>query len=421
VANAPEDIIELTDIIERGPGAPKADASGSGGDLNFERELEDLFADAPGVAGGKGADSMPGFDGLDLPDETGTGKGAADDIDLDGLDALLAEAGKATSGVAAPNIPDDFLDMALGEQAPEKPAKAASPAATEETRLALEALGGRLDTLEAKFSGLGESLAQTFMPMVDEALAGFKAGLPPALDEEALEGRLASRLESGVEARVGALKDELAAERAAAEMMAEPGAEPLDPAALLADVDARLEALKAEISETASAQEAPADPAPMIEELGGRLESEIAALQGRIEALSGVAAEPGPSAELVDHSALLAEVDARLEVFKAEAASLADALGERLDAELDGLRQGLAALESRVSELEAAPAPFPEISEADVAAPDTSGPDLSNLVTQEALDALRQELLAEIRRTVPAAAAQIIREEIRALVQEMGD
>ncbi|WP_243312254.1 hypothetical protein [Fundidesulfovibrio agrisoli] len=412
MANAPEDIIELTDIIERGPGAPKADASASGGDLNFERELEDLFSDTAEPAGTKASDAMPGFDGLDLPDETGI---PGEDIDLDGLDALLAEAGKSPSTAAKLEIPDDFMDMALGAQAHEPAASAAafaSAPASEEAKLALEALTARLDTLEAKFSGLGETLAQTFMPMVDEALAGFKAGLPAMPDA----GELESRLDAKLEERLDSLKQELAPA---------PVAEPLDTAALMADVDARLEALKGEISEAAAMAEtaAPVDPVPLVAELGERLEADIAALSGRVDELSGAQAAAPVAAAPADQTDLLAEVDARLEVFKAEAASQADALGERMSAELDEIRQGLAALEARIGALEATPepAPFPEISEEDVPASETAGPDLSNLVTQDALDALRQELLAEIGRTVPAAAAQIIREEIRALVQEMGE
>ncbi|MFP5240525.1 MAG: hypothetical protein ACLGQW_11900, partial [Acidobacteriota bacterium] len=205
MANAPEDIIELTDIIERGPGAPKADASASGGDLNFERELEDLFSDTAETAGTQASDTMPGFDGLDLPEETGL---QGEDIDLDGLDALLAEAGKSPSTAAKLEIPDDFMDMALGAQAPEPAASAAAPApaASEEAKLALEALTARLDSLEAKFSGLGETLAQTIMPMVDEAMAGFKAGLPGMPDA----GELESRLDAKLEERLDSLKQELA-------------------------------------------------------------------------------------------------------------------------------------------------------------------------------------------------------------------
>ena len=301
MSNSPEDIIELTDIIEHGPGAPKQEGAGEGVDLSFERELEDLFAEGPQEKPAGATADLPGLDALHLPDETAKADSGEADIDLDGLDALLAEAetGQA-EGLNIPELPDDFL---------EEPAKAPSSEAMAASGQALDAVSSRLDTLEETLAGLSGALAGSFKSMLDEAIAGLKADLPKPLDEEALTARI---------------KEEVLAS------LPEP-AEPqtASPDEVLGQVEAKIEerlsAFKDEIPSV--------DPAPMIEELSASLEERLSAVE-------------------------------------AQASSLA-------------------------------------------------APDLSGLATLEDLAAMRQDILAEIKNAVPAAAAQIIREEIQALVQEM--
>jgi uncharacterized protein YicC (UPF0701 family) len=143
-------------------------------------------------------------------------------------------------------------------------------------------------------------------------------------------------------------------------------------ATVLSQVEERLDALQAEISaateavaHVAASVEAPSegmDGAPSGQELSAALRDDVEALKAQVESI------PAP----VDPAALLEELEARLE--------------------------------SRIAGLEAQAPPVP---------------DLDGLASKDDLAALRRDILEEIRKSVPAAAARIIREEIHALVQEM--
>lgn len=348
MSNSPEDIIELTDIIEHGPGAPGKSGAAEGVDLSFERELEDLFGDTPAEKPAKADEPpLPGMDELVLPEEPAKAEGEGE-IDMDGLDALLAEAEKsqAAADISIPDLPgadlpeltDDFLAAEPAPQAEPAAAKApeidpfeaalagaaaaaAAPAASGE---ALDAMSGRIDAIEDKLGGL----AETFKSMLDEALEAFKAGMPAALDEEALASRL---------------KDEILA------ALPEPAA--------------------------AVVPEPVADPAPLIEELKADLAAQIESLRGEL---------PQP----LDEEAL--------------AARIKDEILAALPAPLDE-----EALAARIRE------------DILAALPDPAAPDLSGLASRDELAAARQEVMAEMRKAVPAAAARVIREEIKALVETM--
>jgi hypothetical protein len=389
MSNSPEDIIELTDIIEHGPGAPGKGGAADGVDLSFERELEDLFGDTPADKPAKAAKAdepeLPGMDELVLPEEPAKAEGEGE-IDMDGLDALLAEAEKSQAasdisitdlpGADLPELTDDFLAAEpaakAGPAAPKAPAvdpfdaalagagvaaAAAAPPAPAASSESLAALAARMDAIEDKLGGLGDS----FKSMLDEALDAFKAGMPAALDEDALASRIKDEVVAALPEPAAALVPESAA----------------DPAPLIeelkASLEAQIESLRSEL------------PQPLDEEaLAGRIKDEIlAALPAPAEA---TAADPAP---------LIEELKAS---FEAQIESLRSELPQPLDEE---------ALAGRIKDeiLAAPPAP--------------AAPDLSGLPSKEDLAAVRQEVMAEMRKAVPAAAAQVIREEIKALVETM--
>jgi hypothetical protein len=308
---ASEEIIELTDIIEHGPGTGASGASGQGVDLSFERELEDLFADA-GEGDKAAGQTEEAVAGLHLPDEDQPGPGQTDEVDLEGLDALLEEAQQGETVQPAP-------------QAAIQPAQTAPG-------VDVKALEDRLDGLEAKMAGLAESreaaepgadLAE-LVAKLDErmsAVEGLAQSIPAPVDQEAL---------------AGAIKEQLLAEMP--EMPAPQ--DPVDLEALAAQIK---DQLAAELP-AAQASGSDADTLDMI----AKLDERLSALEARLEDM-GAVQEPE------------------------------EALGQ--DQETEGL---------------------------------ATSQDLKLLELS-----LREELLAEIKKAVPAAAAQVIREEIQALVREM--
>lgn len=357
MSDSPEDIIELTDIIEHGPGVPKKEGAGEGVDLSFERELEDLFAESPPEKAARDAAGLPGLDELNLPDDAAKAEG--EDIDLDGLDALLADAEKSQpTGMDLPELEDDFL-----KQTAQEPVMAAPQVSGE----AVDALNARLDALEEKVSSLGDSLAASFKSMLDEALAGLRAEIPAPREPSPDPAPMIEEARQGLEERIEALRADI------------PG--PVDEETLA-------ERIKGEIL---SAMPAPAEAAPgaeaLLEEAAARMETRLAAFK---DELSGGA----PSMAEEAAARLEGKIDAvqsRIDAIQADASSLVDELAARLE-------QRISAVETQG----ASPA----------------APDLSGLASKDELAALRQDILAEIRKAVPAAAAQVIREEIQALLRE---
>ncbi len=397
MSKAPEDIIELTDIIERGPNAPKDDATGSGVDLSFERELEDLFADEPQASTRTDPD-LPDIGSLDLPPDSFTDSpkdAPADDIDLDGLDALLGDADTSASGSLG-GLPDDFLSD-LPEAGPATPAPAASAGAA----LALEALEARMDTLEERIAGMGDTLAASFKAMLDESLAGFAATLPqpvqpePAQDPAPLMEELSARLGAEIDALRQALPaplDEAAlAQRITVEVLSalpEPQA-PVDAQAIVDQARDMLEQLLASFKEELAALAPEPQAEPLDEEALTRRVTEqvLAALpeQPAVEPQASVDAQA-----IVDQTRTMREE--RLAAFQL-AQPEPQAPGEDLAPRLDALEERLGAL---------------------------AAPDLSGLASRADLDAMRQDLEALVAKSIPAAAARVIREEIQALLRDMG-
>lgn len=396
MSKAPEDIIELTDIIERGPNAPKDDATGSGVDLSFERELEDLFADEPQAATSTDPD-LPDFGSLDLPPDSfkDSPKDApAGDIDLDGLDALLGDADTSAPGSLG-GIPDDFLSDLPGA------GLAAAPAASTGTALALEALEARMDTLEERIAGMGDTLTASFKATLDEALAGFAASLPqPAPSEPAQDpAPLLEELSTRLGAEIDALRQALPA--------------PLDE-------DALAQRITVEVLAALPEPQAPVDAQAIVDQTRDMLEERLAAFKEELAALS-----PQPQAEPLDEEALTRRVTEQVLAALPEQPAVEPQPGVDAQAIVDQTRT---MLEERLAAFQfAQPEPQPpgedlsprlDALEERLAA--QAAPDMTGLATRADLDAMRQDLEAHVAKAIPAAAARVIREEIQALLRDMG-
>jgi len=225
--SAPDDLIDLSDIMDDGPEGASPSNPQSDGDMSFDQELEDLFSDAlpeegPKDAPGQGADD----DVLELGDELADFGGAsetgdADDdlIDLSGMtpieddvlgdDALeltdLVEDGTDQDGDdilelteleeidAAPAQDDDdgAMDLDLTDLV-EEPAPAHEPAASELEEPDLSDLlsldDAKTDEAPGSLDALGDD-EPLDLPEIDFAAA------EEALDASADEGELAG--ESG--------------------------------------------------------------------------------------------------------------------------------------------------------------------------------------------------------------------------------
>ena len=499
MSNSPENIIELTDIIEHGPGTDSKSSADGGVDLSFERELEDLFAESPTDKPAQGAQNspglpdlsdLPGLDDLHMPEENAKG-GAGDDIDLDGLDALLAEAEKSGAEASAsasggasglgdlPELTDDFLsDVAPKAAASDADSSdlsmfdtlaassvAAGAAAVVAASLgepvsspATDALSARLDSLEEKLQGLGESLAALPEPVDAEALAAQITQVEARLDEKLADLQAASEpqadpasmiaeLKESLEQQHSALKAELSAlvpplqepldEAALAERVKQEVLsalpEPVDAEALAAQVEARLDEKLADLQAVSESQ---ADPASMIAELKESLEQQNEALKSELFALAAPSESqesPEPQ-EPVDEAALAERV--KQEVLSSLPAPEADGAGDalakvqelsgRVDAELSEVMARIEAIpapadtDALVKQLDDLATRQEQIqARLDALEAKPAAPDLSGFVSRDELAALRQGILDEMQKAVPAAAARIIREEIQALVREM--
>jgi hypothetical protein len=412
MANSPDDIIELTDIIEHGSGAPRQEGAADGVDLSFERELEDLFAESPPDKSAKADSDLPGLDSLQLPDEAAKKE---DDMDLDGLDALLAEADAGSSeGLELPELTDDFLQEPEEKAALSAPQAPAAPGSAGDAGLSGETAGelaGRLDALESSLAQMRESLTASFQAKLDEALAG--------------------------------LRDEISSTGAAAAQ----SPEPVDPVPLIEELrrsfEERIEALAADIPPAS-------EPTPPVDEdaLAARIKEQVLAELAEQPAAegegdSGEAAVPAIDAEALE-ATVLSQVEERLDALQAEISAATEAVAHvaaSVEASSEGtdgapsgqelsaaLRDDVEALKAQVESIPAPVDPAPLLAElearlesriAGLEAQAAAAPDLDGLASKDDLAALRRDILEEIRKSVPAAAARIIREEIHALVQEM--
>jgi hypothetical protein len=201
---ADEDIIELTDIIEKG-NAPEGSSDSDA--ASFEKELEDLFSD------GGGLESLKGFDALDAdiappppaasPERPGPGADE-DDAGMDAdIDALLNSIGDlpdtpepaprpapAPAAPAAPKAPAAPTDAEEAPSMSAKPVSSTPSAITgrpvdpdEELRMPdmtdVDALLGDLGAPSAADLTSGGSGSSMGDDDIDDLIAGLDAKAPP--------------------------------------------------------------------------------------------------------------------------------------------------------------------------------------------------------------------------------------------------
>ncbi|BFR47343.1 hypothetical protein RVX_R04040 [Nitratidesulfovibrio sp. HK-II] len=176
---ADEDIIELTDIIEKGT-APQAQPGSDA--ASFEKELEDLFSDGGGLESLKGFDSLdadipppvPADSAASAPDDSmdagpGAGPGADMDASMDAdIDALLNSIG-------------DLPDTPEPAPAPRPaPATAAHNDAEEATSMSAKPVSSTPSAITGRPVDPDEELRMPDMTDVDALLGDL--GAPTAAD-----------------------------------------------------------------------------------------------------------------------------------------------------------------------------------------------------------------------------------------------
>jgi hypothetical protein len=449
--DADDDIIDLTDLVEEGPGEGKAAADDGPVDMSFEQELEDLFGDAdPGLpkdAAPKPAAAAAATDATDADDDV---------IDLAGLGLddetpAQADAAAATSPLSAPSGDDDIMDLSgLGlDDDADKPAPA--PQGEDDHALDLAGLGldddvPAMPPLKAKgevdeadddldFAGLGfdEDTDKKAAPLSEDAAmadlfadAGKDAATPEAAPEPkpeakaALEPGSASAPESALaedamdlgdmdlEALAPEPKEAMEADDAAmADLLGE-----LPDAALPEDIDvadlSSLSALEGPAAAPEPVAEAPAPAAAVgAATLGAVVVAataaatpaaqagaiDLGALDNLIDAAKGPAPEPEPAAP--EDRERLEALGKRLEAVETAIASLLDRIESLSATDGDALADALSArLEDALSErLEAVMAGLPQ--------PDTEGLHariMAELDTRAVKD--RTKMLADLASTL---------------------
>lgn len=534
----PDELIDLSDIMDDGPGAPGA-AGADVGDASFDQELEDLFSDAlpddPGApapaakakeqAAGDDAGELEDMDFSDLGIEDAASPSAETDediIDLTGFDAANDDSG-------IPDVADDDL-IDLSEFTPVEELKTVESGAEEDVLelTELEEVSGEMDVdaidltdlaAEAPAAMAGEAVLEEpdLSDLLDddapEEHAASASGPAPAMDDT-VELELPDidlEMEADADATLEApdMSDLVAEAETAAEadldaLAAALGANEQDVADLELDLedDAAAELAESEEAAPAFAEQAldmaPEEAAPAI---GAAVAAgiDLAALDAIIEDAGGPPAEePAPAAiasaeefqEARDRiAALEAKTDALADKLDAlPGADALEALGEKLTAgfdemlrrEMDALKdglpgrdasgtddlttalsgvkdellasmsEGLDALRTEIEDKIPAPPVAPDVAalaaevkeqilpELQAALPDPDGIAGKIEALSERLDALgaeiekraatvdleaaaariKTELLEDIERSAAAAAAKVLREEIKALAEE---
>lgn len=441
---ADDEILELTDIIKKGE---FADAKGVADDVDvgFEQELEDLFADdAEDVAASINDDSAGDAEmeaaleaATDAPAETAVAEPAADEeldlselefedgkdktedaaaadegsdsLDLSGIDDLLDELGDddAQSGASAASTVDEALESMSTAEEPE----AAAPNADEDLSVSDDDLDALLedfptDDIDERAAAPAVEAAEQ---SVDEDEFDIDAELADMLEDETtediLEAAEAPKAEAAAPEASDADVDELDALLAedkgdelelSADMELPAGDEENEDLGGLAagdadvsnadlsdtDLDDELTAVMDEHPVTEAEPETPAEAAPMPSDNGFNAEHAIQEILGRIDGLEQKLAQ---------------DMDAKIE-------AALGSLSERMDSRLGELEQKI---EEAGSQAEL-PEDMPTRADLDA---------FKESFTEE----LKSDIKADMEKAVPAAAAQVIREEIMALLQEEED
>lgn len=171
-----DDIIDLTDLVEEGPGNAKAAADDSPVDMSFEQELEDLFGDAE-PAPSKPAAPAEAAGAPEAPE-------ADDDlIDLAGLGLDDEESPPAKP--AAAEADDDVVDLTgLGfDEPPARPVQGAAPASADDVMDFSELGFDEAKPEPAKAAADDDLMDLAGLDFEDAAAAGPKAAAPLSEDE----------------------------------------------------------------------------------------------------------------------------------------------------------------------------------------------------------------------------------------------
>lgn len=398
--DADDDIIDLTDLVEEGPGDGKAAADDGPVDMSFEQELEDLFGDAdPGLP----KDAAP--KAAAAPAARADAADADEDvIDLAGL-GLDDETPAKTA--AAPSGDDDVMDLSgLGLDEEEK--RAPAPSGEDDDALDLAGLGlddavpatpplkakGEVDEADddLDFAGLGldeepdksaaplsedVAMADLFADAGKDAAPHEPEAAPeaeaadepePALAEDAMDlgdmdlDALAPEPKEATEADDAAMAD-LLGELPDAALPEDIDVADLSSLAALEEPAAAPEAVAAVGAATLGAAAVAATAAATPAARAGAID--LGALDNLIDAAKGPAPEPEPGAP--EERERLEAVDKRLEAVETAVASLLDRIESLSATDGDALADALSArLEDALSErLEAVLAGLPQ--------PDTEG------------------------------------------------
>lgn len=390
---ADEDIIELTDIIEKG-NAPQTQPGSDA--ASFEKELEDLFSD------GGGLESLQGFDALDAdiappsPDASAAPLvDGGDDASMDAdIDALLNSIGDlpdtpepaprpAPAAPAAPPAPAAHTDAEEAISMSAKPVSSTPSAITgrpvdpdEELRMPdmtdVDALLGDLGAPTAADLTSGGSRSSMGDDDIDDLIAGLDAKAPPAPAAAPAAPAAPQKPADLVDvADLDALLEDMLGPGKPAAPAPEVAPEPA-PQEVPGDQDPFEAALAASAAQPAAApsDEPPAD--------GDPFEAALAAAATAAAMAAPEQPRPAPRAEAPE---VPAEEDtpagyaARIEALEATLAGLA----EQSDAE----RAAREALETRLTAMESLADAAPELS-----------PAQSPALTEEALLELLEPLLA---------------------------
>lgn len=402
--DADDDIIDLTDLVEEGPGEGKAAADDGPVDMSFEQELEDLFGDAdPGLA--KDAAPKPAAAPSDAAD-------ADDDvIDLSGLglDDETPAKPAAADAASPPSGDDDVMDLS-GFGLDEEETRAPSPLSGDDDVMDLAGLGldeaapatpplkakGEVDEADddLDFAGLGldeepdkaaaplsedVAVADLFADADKDAAAHAPEAAPePALEAEAEPGSalaedamdlgdmdldaLAPEAKEATEADDAAMAD-LLGELPDAALPEDIDVADLSSLAALEEPAATPEAVAAVGAATLGAAAVAAAAAATPAARAGAID--LGALDNLIDAAKGPAPEPEPG--VPEDRERLEALGKRLEAVETAVASLLDRIESLSATDGDALADALSArLEDALSErLEAVLAGLPQ--------PDTEG------------------------------------------------
>lgn len=464
VPKGTDDIIELTDIVEKGK-LPQEDAGASLTDASFEDELDSMLADVPELsAAAKEVAASPGSGAAGRPAPVAAPAAAVDSDELADLDSLLEDleddltATAPPAPKAAPTAPaeevlldvDDLLaEAGAADQADFAPPAASAGPVGDDT--AVDDFLAEFADLDASAPVGGEGAAPVSIDGAtvdaDDLLAELQGAMEPEVEEDDLLAELKSVMGDAAPGKAAAPEvaapaaDSFEAAMAAASPESEPvNAEVSAPEAASVDVDPFEAAMAATPPEPeAVTPEAPAPEADPFEAAmaaqapsGEDLAAMVAAAQEEKAAATAAPKAPAEDDALAPEE--LQQLDALLDdiLQPGAAAAVIEADGvmpdEEAAAEVELAPQAAVAQEDVFEPVETvAAAPAAPVDTAALAsellAEDspllTAVRDLVQQEMEARMAALEERLTQNLDKAAAQAAAQIIREEIAALAQDL--